>query len=76
MTKSADRVHGSSKVIISNKNEVAAGQTVPRFRLHIVPLYKVNSVVLRFGHGNIPEKIADLQRMASLVRSGLRPGGI
>ena len=57
-------------------NEVAAGQTIPHFHLHIVPRYKNDSVVLRFGHGNIPEKIADLERTASLVRSGLRSGGI
>lgn len=57
-------------------NEVAAGQTVPHFHLHIVPRYRGDSVLLRFGHGKISEKIAELERIASLVRSQLKPGGI
>ena len=52
-------------------NEFAAGQTVPHFHLHIVPRYKDDSVLLRFGHGNIPEDVAELNRIASLIKSVL-----
>ena len=54
-------------------NEAAAGQAVPHFHLHIVPRYKGDPVRLRFGHGTIPERVAELERIASLVKSGLRP---
>ncbi len=53
-------------------NDTAAGQTVPHFHLHIVPRYKGDSVMLQFGHGNTPEKVTELERIASLVKSGLR----
>jgi histidine triad (HIT) family protein len=52
-------------------NEAAGGQTVSHFHLHIVPRYKGDSVVLQFGHGNTPEKIGELERIASLLKSGL-----
>jgi histidine triad (HIT) family protein len=52
-------------------NETAAGQTISHFHLHIVPRYQDDSVTLRFGHGNTPEDIGDLERIASLLRSGL-----
>jgi histidine triad (HIT) family protein len=52
-------------------NEIAAGQTVPHFHLHIVPRYRNDSIVLNFGHGNVPEKIADLEQTASSLRSVL-----
>ena len=55
-------------------NEVSAGQTIPHFHLHIVPRYSNDSVVLRFGHGNTPEDITELERIASLVRDGLKLG--
>jgi histidine triad (HIT) family protein len=53
-------------------NEATAGQTVPHFHLHIVPRYKGDPVILQFGHGNAPEKVTELERIASLVKSGLR----
>ena len=52
-------------------NEVVGGQTVPHFHLHIVPRYRNDSIILRFGHGNVPEKIADLEQTASSLRSVL-----
>jgi histidine triad (HIT) family protein len=52
-------------------NEAAAGQTVPHFHLHIVPRYKGDPVILEFGHGNTPERAEKLERIASLLRSGL-----
>jgi len=52
-------------------NAVAAGQTVPHFHLHIVPRYHDDSVILSFGHGSTPEAIGELERIASLLRSGL-----
>ena len=52
-------------------NGVAAGQTIPHFHLHIVPRYKDDSVVLRFGHGNVPDDIKNLEQTASLLRSTL-----
>jgi len=57
-------------------NEVSAGQTVSHFHLHIIPRYKDDRVLLRFGHGKISEKIAELERIASLVKSELRLGEI
>ena len=53
-------------------NEVMAGQTVSHFHLHIVPRYKNDAIMLFFGHGTIPEKVVELERIASLLRSGLR----
>jgi len=55
-------------------NELAAGQTIPHFHLHIVPRYKDDQVVIRFGHGNVPTKTDELERIASPVRSGLSSG--
>ena len=52
-------------------NKLAAGQTVPHFHLHIVPRYKGDPVVLRFGHGSVPAKIEELEHTASMIRSGL-----
>ena len=57
-------------------NEVAAGQTVSHFHLHIVPRYRDDSVLLCFGHEDIPENVTELEQIASLVRSQLKPGGI
>ena len=57
-------------------NETAAGQTVAHFHLHIVPRYKNDAIILCFGHGNMPEKVVELERIASLVRSGLRQEGV
>jgi histidine triad (HIT) family protein len=53
-------------------NEVAAGQTVSHFHLHIVPRYKGDPVILQFGHGSMPERVSDLERIASLLKPGLR----
>jgi histidine triad (HIT) family protein len=53
-------------------NEAAAGQTVPHFHLHIVPRYEGDPVMLQFGHGITPERVGELERIASQVKSGLR----
>lgn len=52
-------------------NELAAGQTIPHFHLHIVPRYQNDLVILKFGHGNVPAEPKELERTASLIRSGL-----
>jgi histidine triad (HIT) family protein len=52
-------------------NELAAGQTVPHFHLHIVPRYNGDPVSLRFGHGAIPAEINDLEKVASIISSAL-----
>jgi histidine triad (HIT) family protein len=52
-------------------NDLAAGQTIPHFHLHIVPRYKDDQVVLRFGHGSAPARTEELERTALMIRSGL-----
>lgn len=52
-------------------NELAAGQTISHFHLHIVPRHNGDAVNLRFGHGNIPAQINDLAKAASLINSAL-----
>jgi histidine triad (HIT) family protein len=52
-------------------NELAAGQTIPHFHLHIVPRYQSDLVILKFGHGNVQAKTEELECTASLIRSGL-----
>ena len=52
-------------------NELAAGQTVPRFHLHVVPRYKTDAVILKFGHGNMPNPQKELELVAKKVRSAL-----
>jgi histidine triad (HIT) family protein len=54
-------------------NGAAAGQTVSHFHLHIVPRYENDPVALRFGHGTVPRSVAELERIALLLRSGLGP---
>jgi histidine triad (HIT) family protein len=50
-------------------NELAAGQTIPHFHLHIVPRYKNDKVILKFGHGSSPSKKDELEFLAYKVRS-------
>jgi histidine triad (HIT) family protein len=52
-------------------NELAAGQTIPHFHLHIVPRYGGDSVMLKFGHGSAPAKVDELEKVAFLVKSAL-----
>ena len=52
-------------------NDLAAGQTIPHFHLHIVPRYNGDAVSLRFGHGAVPAKINDLEKVACLISSAL-----
>ena len=52
-------------------NELAAGQTVLHFHLHIVPRYRGDQVNLKFGHGGVPANIEGLEHTAFLIRSGL-----
>jgi histidine triad (HIT) family protein len=54
-------------------NEASAGQAIPHFHLHVVPRYRNDSVFLQFGHGNIPEKINELESIASLLKSAIDP---
>lgn len=57
-------------------NGVAGGQTIPHFHLHIVPRYKDDPVLLRFGHGDMPANAEELERIASLIRPRLRQEGV
>ena len=52
-------------------NEPAAWQTIPHFHLHIVPRYKDDSVILRFGHGRDPAEREGLSQLADRVRSAI-----
>jgi histidine triad (HIT) family protein len=54
-------------------NEITAGQTVAHFHLHIVPRYQGDPVRLQFGHGSTPERAAELERIASILKNGLSP---
>ena len=51
-------------------NGTAAGQTVSHFHLHVVPRYAGDPVLLQFGHGDRPERLSELKRIASMVKSG------
>jgi histidine triad (HIT) family protein len=53
-------------------NEFAGGQTIPHFHLHIVPRYRNDLVVVRFGHGDVAATKGALQATACRVRSALR----
>jgi len=52
-------------------NELAAGQTVLHFHLHVVPRYRGDHVNLTFGHGDVPANIEESEHTALLIRSGL-----
>jgi len=52
-------------------NELAAGQTIPHFHLHLAPRYKDDQVVLRFGHGDVPAGTEELEHAALMIRAGL-----
>ena len=54
-------------------NDIAAGQTIPHFHLHIVPRYKGDPVLLKFGHGTKPANLDELKKTALLFRT--RPIG-
>lgn len=50
--------HWVNKLLnLIQSNKLAAGQTIPHFHLHIVPRYKDDHVVLRFGHGRTSHAI-------------------
>lgn len=49
-------------------NGIAGGQTIDHFHLHIVPRYKNDEVVLKFGHGSQPADAQELASIASLIR--------
>jgi histidine triad (HIT) family protein len=52
-------------------NGATAGQTISHFHLHIVPRYKNDAVVLRFGHGSVAAKQDELEQLADKVRSSV-----
>ena len=52
-------------------NGAAAGQTINHFHLHLVPRYKNDTVILKFGHGSIPGDSAELERIALNIRKGI-----
>lgn len=52
-------------------NGIAAGQTIGHFHLHLVPRYEHDAVILEFGHGAVQADTADLQRLASKIKSGM-----
>lgn len=56
-------------------NAAAAGQTIPHFHLHLVPRYVGDGVALQFGHDTTPADAAELERLASLIRSALTREG-
>ncbi len=52
-------------------NGKAGGQTIDHFHLHIVPRYKNDEVVLKFGHGNIAADTDEIERVAKIIRQVL-----
>lgn len=71
LAKSVKRQLAPAGLNLIQANETAGGQTIPHFHLHIVPRYSDDQIILRFGHGSTPADIAELARLASLIRSGL-----
>ncbi|MGA9047595.1 MAG: HIT family protein [Dehalococcoidia bacterium] len=49
-------------------NGKAGGQTIDHFHLHIVPRYRDDGVVLRFGHGSQSANPEELAEVASIIR--------
>lgn len=52
-------------------NEVAGGQTIDHFHLHIVPRYMDDKVMLKFGHGSTPEDQEVLAGIAAAIKAAL-----
>jgi histidine triad (HIT) family protein len=52
-------------------NGSVAGQTISHFHLHIIPGYENDQVALRFGHGNTPGSITELECTAFALMSAL-----
>jgi len=52
-------------------NGLAGGQTIDHFHLHIVPRYKDDGVVLKFGHGSQAAEPGELSRAAASIRQNL-----
>jgi histidine triad (HIT) family protein len=52
-------------------NKVAGGQTIDHFHLHIVPRYKDDEVILKFGHGSQPEGKKILSDTAAAIKKAL-----
>jgi histidine triad (HIT) family protein len=52
-------------------NGKAGEQTIDHFHLHIVPRYKNDDVVLKFGHGNVAADQDEIERVAKIIRQVL-----
>jgi histidine triad (HIT) family protein len=52
-------------------NGEVGGQTIDHFHLHIVPRYKNDEVVLKFGHGNVAADRHEIDQVAEMIRQAL-----
>jgi len=71
MARAIKKMLSPDGINLIQANGEAAGQTINHFHLHLVPRYWGDRVHLKFGHGDIAEKVDEMTRIASLLKIAL-----